>query len=119
MKKENKFNSYKVVELPHIRAAVYFLDIKELKGVKNEESGFTCILGESKEDSSIEIGIFYQDIEELVKHLENAPLMGHEIFHAIQILCEQRAMKIENEVEHLAYIFHYLFEQLLAPQPKK
>jgi hypothetical protein len=113
-KKVSDYGDYKTVEIPHLRATVRFFDLSKLKGIPIQGSAYTCILGEESKNGAVEIGIFFEDIKGTVKMLERQPTIGHEIVHAIQILCEKRSMKVENEVEHLAYIYHYLHEQLLG-----
>lgn len=119
MKNKIQYNGFKEVSLHHLRVKVIFFDLSELKGVPHGGYGYTCILGDEKEDGSIDIGVFYKDIKRITKKLECAPLVGHELVHVLQILCEERKMKAETEQEHLAYIFGYLFEQLIAPKDKE
>ena len=114
--KKNEINYYKKVELPHVRFTVYFMDLSNLMGVPQLGAGYTCVLEDTfKKDGRTNVCIFLQDIEENVKNIEFVPYIAHEIMHALQILCENLGMQIEEEKEHTAYLMHYLLEQALTP----
>jgi hypothetical protein len=117
--KKEVIQSFRSVSLPHLRAEVHFMDLSKLKGIPIMGSAYTCIMGGEKEDMSLDICIFYEQIEKSIKRIECMPMICHEIIHALQILCEQRIMVIEEEKEHLAYITSYLLENLLLPIPNK
>ena len=112
--KENKLETYREVELPHLRASVKFLDMSKLKGIPSKGAGFTTIFERKENDGGVNIAVFFQDIEDTVKHIENTPIIAHELVHVIQHLCEHMSSDINNEVEHTAYLMHYLMEQLLG-----
>lgn len=106
---------YRKVEVPHIRFTVYFMDLSKLKGVPNLGAGYTCVFEDTfTEDGKTKVCIFLQDIEENVKRIEFTPYIAHEIMHALQILCSNTSMKIEEEQEHTAYLMHYLLEQVIS-----
>lgn len=110
-KKENK-ESYKVqsyisVEIPHLKFTVHFMDMSKLRGVPVLGAGYTCAM----EDNSI--CVFIQDIAESVYVADRIPFIAHEIVHVIQILCDKYKMKIENEIEHMAYIMKYLLDEVM------
>ena len=110
---KSKMDTYKTIKIPHLRFSVHFFDMSKLQGVEKKGSGYTCIL----EDGSATV--FIEDIEKSIKKMECVPIITHEIIHVIQIICEKYNMKIENEVEHMAYIVHYLLEELLTPNLNK
>lgn len=114
---KEEIQSYKTVDIPHLRAKVHFCDMSKLKGVPIEGSGYTCIIGES-DDMHLDIGVFYEDIEDSIKRIECMPMIFHEIMHVIQALCEARSMVIEEEKEHTGYLTSYLTEQLLELHSK-
>ena len=115
-KKKNEINYYKKVELPHVRFTVYFMDLSNLMGVPQLGAGYTCVLEDTfQKDGRTNVCIFLQDIEENVKNIEFIPYIAHEIMHALQILCKNLSMRIEEEQEHTAYLMHYLLEQALTP----
>lgn len=120
MKEENY---YKTIDLPHLRATIYFMDLSKLKGIPHQGSAYTCIIDETdelkKEKMWLSIGIFYSNIEKAVKKIAYMPMIFHEIIHALQILCKERIMKFENEEEHFAYITSYILEELLSLTPTK
>ena len=121
MKKEkNGIDYYKKVEIPHIRFTVYFMDLSKLQGVPKLGAGYTCVFEDTySENGETKVCIFYQDIEENVKRMEFVPYIAHEIMHALQIVCQNLSMQIEEEKEHTAYIMHYLMEQILAPSTNR
>ena len=108
------FDYYKMVELPHIRTTVYFADMSKLQGVPITGAGFCVETGMTfAEDGRTEICIFLQDIEVNVKNISFMPYLAHEIMHAIQIMCQNLQMKVDTEIEHSAYIMHYLLESII------
>lgn len=115
--KKNELDYYKKIEIPHIRFTVYFMDLSRLQGVPKLGSGYTCVFEDTfQEDGRTNVCIFLKDIEEIVKNIERVPYIAHEIMHALQILCENLSMSIEEEKEHMAYIMFYLLEQILIPK---
>jgi hypothetical protein len=109
---------YKKIEIPHVRFTVYFMDLSKLQGVPKLGAGYTCVFEDTfSQNGKTNVCIFLQDIVENVKKLEFVPYIAHEIMHALQILCENTGMKIEEEKEHTAYIMHYLLENILPPCP--
>jgi len=112
--KKRKFDYYKMVELPHIRTTVYFADMSKLKGVSITGAGCCIESGNTfTVDGKTEICIFLQDIKANVKEISFTPYLAHEIMHAIQIMCRNLQMEVPEEVEHTAYIMHYLLESIL------
>lgn len=117
MKKEKKseIDCYKKVEIPHVRFTVYFMDLSQLQGVPKLGAGYTCVFEDTfHQDGRTNVCIFLQDIEDNLKNIEFVPYVAHEIIHALQILCENLGMRIEEEKEHTAYLMHYLLEQALS-----
>lgn len=113
-------NFYKKVVIPHVRFTVYFLDLSELHGVPMIGSGYTTVFNDTfKEDGRTEVCIFLQDIKKNARNLQYMPYAAHEIMHAIQILCANTGMEVHNELEHTAYIMHYLLEQLIEEETTK
>lgn len=108
---KDKYPTHKRVKLDYLRVEIFFYDLSKLKGIEIKGSGFTTIQSED-EMANLEIGVFLSDIENLT--LAHMPMVMHEIVHILQIICEKRSMQFENEVEHTAYIAHYLLEQLLG-----
>lgn len=115
MKKEEKPEKieFKVVEFPHLRVKVKFFDMSKLKGVPIQGAGYTTLMSKD-EMHNIEIGVFFEDIEKNIKKLEATPYIFHEIIHALQYICENLGMDMEAEKESVAYMGHYLAEQLLS-----
>lgn len=104
----------KEVAFPHLRASIKFFDLSKLKGVPIIGSGYTTIMSKD-ENGSIEVGVFLQDIVKNIKKVECMPYIFHEITHAVQYICKERGMDMEEEMEGTAYMIHYLGEQLLTP----
>jgi hypothetical protein len=104
---ENK--PFRVIEIPHLRNTIKVWDMSKLEGVPKKGSGFTCINGQNENET----WIFFEDVENMVKEIENTPIIAHEIIHALQILFERFGMKFENEEEHTAYLMHYIMERIL------
>lgn len=117
-KKENKeIDYYKKVHIPHVRFTVYFLDLSKLQGVPHLGAGYTCVFNNTYQtNGETEVCIFLQDIAKNTRKIEFTPFIAHEIMHALQILCENTGMRIEEEKEHTAYIVHYLMEQVLLKE---
>lgn len=114
MKKKDQIDYYKKVEIPHVRFTVYFMDLSKLMGVPKLGAGYTCVFEDThQENGKTNVCIFLQDIKENIQKIEFVPYVAHEIMHALQILCENLNMQIEEEKEHTAYIMHYLLEQVL------
>ncbi len=112
--KKKEIDYYKKVEIPHVRFTVYFMDLSKLQGVPKLGAGYTCIFNDTfQKDGKTEVCIFLQDIEDNVKNIQYVPYIAHEIMHALQILCENLGMQIQEEKEHTAYLMHYLLEQVL------
>lgn len=105
--KKSKFKTYKSVPIPHLAFEVHFMDMSQLQGIEKRGAGYTC---QFEENSAC---VFIKDIEKSAKEIAYAPYFAHEIVHVLQILCEKRAMRIEDEVEHIAYLMHYLMRQVL------
>jgi hypothetical protein len=99
---------YKSLDIPHLRFTVRFMDMKYLKGIEVQGSGYTCISGEN------EATIFIENIEQTVTDLKLTPWLAHEIVHVLQIICTKYNMRFENEQEHMAYLMHYLLSELLS-----
>lgn len=115
MKKKTKVNYYRKVLLPHIRTTVTFTDITNLQGIDIGNAGGYCVEVSENFQSTGEtdIYIFLRDIKKNVKKMRYMPYIAHEILHAIQIICTNLHMRIEEEKEHTAYIMHYLMEELI------
>jgi hypothetical protein len=111
--KEEKLETFKTVEIPHLRFTVHFMDISKLKGVPIKGSGYTCVM----EDKSI--CIFIENIAETVKDINHIAWVAHEIIHALAIMCEELGMKIEEEQEHMAYLMHYLLTEVIGDNINK
>ena len=110
-----KIDYFRKIEIPHVRFTVYFMDMSKLMGVPKRGAGCTCVLEDTfQEDGRTNVCIFLQDISENIKRIEFVPYLAHEIMHALQILCENLTMKIEEEKEHTAYLMHYLLEETLS-----
>lgn len=113
-RKSSEIDYYKKVHIPHVRFTVYFIDLSKLQGVPRLGAGYTCVFENTyHEDGKTTVCIFLQDIKENVKKIEFMPYVAHEIMHALQILCENTGMQIEQEKEHTAYLMHYLMEALI------
>lgn len=102
---------YKVIRLPHLRFTLYVQDMSKLQGIEIKGAGYTTIL-ESSEDE-VKACIFFQDVKEMVKLPQNFPIIAHEVTHIIQLLCEEYSMDIRTEMEHTAYIMHFILEEIL------
>jgi len=112
------FDYHKKAELPHLRATVYFADMSKLQGIEHWGSAYTMVMGEPKKDMRLDIIVFVKDILKS-KEFDLSPIISHEIVHVLQILCEERAMKFEDEVEHCAYIMTYLMNVFNDDLPVK
>lgn len=99
--------AFKTIEIPHLGFTVYVKDLSELEGVEKKGSGFTAQFGE---DNAV---IFLEDVKKNVKNIAYFPTIAHEVMHVIQMLCEKYQMKAENEMEHLAYLMHYILRKIL------
>lgn len=100
--------TFKTVSLPHIRFTVHFFDLSQLQGIEIKGSGYTCVM---KPDEAC---VFLDDIENTVKNITLAPWIAHELVHVLQIICEHINADFTNEQEHMAYIMHYLYSELLS-----
>ena len=98
---------FKTVEIPHLRHTVKFMDLSQLQGVEIKGSGCTAI-----EDENTTL-VFFEDIENTVTDINLAPWVAHELVHVLQILCEKISANFTNEQEHMAYLMHYLFTNLI------
>jgi len=107
MKKKFGINTYKTIEIPHLRYTIHFIDMSKLQGVDKKGGGYTCIMGERV------ICIFMENIAESVKNIKLIPWFAHEIIHALAIMCEDMGMQIEDEKEHMAYLMHYILETVI------
>jgi hypothetical protein len=107
MKKNTKV--YKEILIPHVGMTVLFMDMSQLNGNPKETqgAGYTAIFGENT------IGVFIEDIEKSVTMPERFPYFAHEVVHVLQIICEKFAMRFENEIEHMAYLMHYILQEVL------
>lgn len=112
MEKKTKIDSYKTIHLPHIRTYVHFMDLSKLKGVPILGSAYTMKMQGDR--NKIEICVFFKDIKELVKLPQNFPIVAHEIVHVIDYILEEIGGSLNEEKEHMAYIMHYLLEQLVT-----
>jgi len=99
---------YKTIKIPHLRHEIRFMDMSMMSGVEIKGSGFTA-----KQDENITI-VFFEDIENTLKKVESAPYIAHELVHVLQILCEKIHSDIVDEQEHMAYIMHYIYSELLT-----
>ena len=102
----------KEVKFPHLRASVKFFDLSKLQGVEIKGAGYTTLMSQD-ENGNLEVGVFLQDIRKNVKKIACMPYIFHEITHAVQYICKERDMDMEEEMESVAYMVHYLGEQLL------
>lgn len=114
----DKMETYKSVKIPHLRVSVHFMDLSKLQGVKKEGSAYTTII-QQDEDMNLEVGVFYEDIAKNVRKIVCMPMIVHEIIHALQYICEQRGIDMEEEKEHIGYLASYLMENLLGLSPTK
>jgi len=99
--------TYKTVKLPHIRHTIEFYDMKYLQGVEIKGSGFTAV---KDVDTTM---VFFEDIEKTVQDVKLAPWVSHELVHVLQIITEKLSASFESEQEHMAYIMHYMYEELI------
>lgn len=115
MNKKEQIDYFKKAYLPHIRTTVYFMDISKLRGIEIGNAGGYCVVFNDtfQETGKTEICIFLRDIKENSKNIKYMPHASHEIMHAIQIMCKNLNMKVEDEMEHTAYIMFYLLETLI------
>ena len=111
MKEKQKIDSYKTVNLPHIRTLVHFMDLSKLKGMPILGSAYTMKM--EGDPNKIEICVFIQEIEKTVKMPERLPMIAHEITHVIGLILEEIQSSLSEEKEHMAYIMHYLLESLV------
>lgn len=115
MKEKKEPLYYKTVLIPHIRTTIHFMDLSKLKGIEVKGAGYTTVFEDTfAEDGRTKICIFLQDIEKNTKEMQYAPYIAHEIMHALQIICMNLGMKIEEEQEHTAYLMHYIMEELIS-----
>ena len=56
--------------------------------------------------------VFFEDIKNTVKDIKLSPWVAHELVHVLQILCEKINATFQNEQEHMAYLMHYMMEEL-------
>ena len=91
----------KTVYLPHINYTVKFRLFK-----KPPETISNAIVWIKRDDAN-SCTIFSP-----AKTLPSS--LAHEIMHAIQYICIDRHMRIENEIEHTAYLMQYLLGQALG-----
>ncbi len=103
----------KEVSFPHIRAKVQFFDLAKLQGIEVKGAGYTCIMSKD-EFANITVGVFIEKIEETIKDVEKMPYVFHEIVHALQYICEGLGIDMAAEKESVAYMAHYLLQELLA-----
>jgi hypothetical protein len=108
-----KIDYYKKIEIPHLHATLYVLDMSKLKGTEIKGAGFSS-RGEEIERHCNYL-LFFQNIKESVEIPENYPLFAHEVMHILTFLCEDYNMEIKEEHEHLAYLMTYLLEEIISP----
>lgn len=109
---------FKEVSFPHLRATVKFFDLSKLQGVPIKGAGYTTLMTQD-ENGCLEVGVFLEEIERNIKKLHCTPYVYHEITHAVQYICQERGIEMQNEMESVAYMVHYLGEQLLETAPKE
>lgn len=113
---QEEIKYYKKVSLPHIRTTVYFLDMKQLKGMPIQGSAYTMPMGDytGKLSSDMKICVFIENIEKNVKKMTWMPIIAHEITHVLQYICEGIGAEIQEEKEHTAHMMSYMFAELLG-----
>ena len=104
---------YKKIEIPHLHATLWVMDMSKLKGTDIQGAGY-CSRGEEKERHCNYL-LFFQNIEEAVTIPQNFPLFAHEVMHILTFICEDYHMEIGQEHEHMAYLMTYLLENIIPP----
>ena len=78
----SKIEIFKIIEIPHLRYKVRFLDLSKLQGIPKNGSGLTIQTGD------LETSVFIEKIEKTIKRPETMPYIAHEIMHVIQNIME-------------------------------
>lgn len=110
---KEKIDIKKTISIPHLRACVHLVELDDVfQGSEQKGCAYTFIMNEDEKTIQLDIGIAIKEIEKSLIP-ENANILAHEFMHVIQILCEKRNMKINEEKEHTAFIMNYLMEKSL------
>lgn len=97
---ENKIN---IVDIPHLNYKVYYgISSKEFTG--RQEKSVMFAENTNKNTGTI---IFRKKPTEL-----ESGTVAHEIVHILQYICKRRNITMEDEIEHMGYLMHYIFNEI-------
>ena len=48
------------------------------------------------------------------KNRQVIPTLAHEVMHVLQYICQNRAIKMEEESEHMGYLMQYILANILG-----
>lgn len=89
--------------IPHLDYTVRLLDTSKAKG---EARHFLKQVYGVTWKKDLSESVIYLPLP--LKHGDWATL-GHEIVHVLQNICQSKGIQFENETEHTAYLFQYIF----------
>lgn len=98
-----KTNKAYCIQIPHLNyKIIYGVKPEEFKG-KYEKS---IMMTEDVDKNTGQI-LFRKTPED-----QDASTVAHEVLHILQLICQHRNIKMEEEMEHMGYLMQYIHNEI-------